>query len=548
MKNKNNDYEDFFFGDDDWDYDLDWDFGELNDHKKRDKFKWVATAISLFFITVLLIGLCLQVFGNGKVKPSEWFVKEQKQTEQTTDENNNVEQSAYKSALLSSVHTPSATAKDNAGIQLYASVEEYTDITRYERNYGGSSYSNVASYDGWFVTTTWSGIYLNYTSYYSENVASSTVHYCERSTSLNSPSSPSCGVDIVIPIAEFTAKHGGNALKVTSISVYMSNIVWTQYNDYVVGRTSNMQFSDKPNKLDVYFELVKTVVPLPADPVKDGYTFVGWYYDSAFTRPYDGSPIYEDTQLYAKFAINRYTVTFDSNGGSAVNNMTVDWNTAVTLPTTTRDKHAFKGWFLPNGTKYTNQPIKENTTLTAQWERNVFNVTFDTDGGSAVNNTEVNLNAVVTLPTTTRTGYTLKGWFLPNGTQYINQPVTTDISLTAQWEVIMCTVTFYVDGENYDELTVEYGTSLAKIIEQANALNLQVMSMKASSGAPIPSFANAVVSDDMEVQAEVMTGADKVKNTVNNNKRAILGGVLGGVALIAVAVVIVGGIKLKRRR
>lgn len=208
---------------------------------------------------------------------------------------------------------------------------------------------------------------------------------------------------------------------------------------------------EKPNKLDVYFELVKTVVPLPADPVKEGCTFVGWYYDSAFTRPYDGSHIYEDTQLYAKFAINRYTVTFDSNGGSAVNNMTVDWNTAVTLPTTTRDKHAFKGWFLPNGTKYTNQPIKENTTLTAQWERNVFNVTFDTDGGSAVNNTEVNLNAVVTLPTTTRTGYTLKGWFLPNGTQYTNQPVTTDISLTAQWEVIICTVTFYVDGEKYDE-------------------------------------------------------------------------------------------------
>lgn len=544
MKNKNNDYEDFFFDDDDWDYDLDWDFGELNDHKKRDKVKWVATAISLFFITVLLIGLCLQVFGNGKVKPSEWFVKEQKQTEQTKDEDKPVEQTA----LLSSVHTMSATVKDNDGIQLNASVEEYTDITRYERNYGGSSYSSVSSYDGWFVTTTWSGIYLNYTSYYSENVASSTVHYCERSTSLNNPASPSCVVDIVIPVAEFTAKHGGNALKVKSIRVSMSGIVWTQYNDYVVGRTSNMQFLDKPNKLDVYFELVKTVVPLPADPVKDGYTFVGWYYDSAFTRPYDGSPIYEDTQLYAKFEINRYTVTFDSNGGSAVNNVTVDWNTAVTLPTTTRDKYAFKGWFLPDGTQYTNQPIKENTTLTAQWERNVFNVTFDTDGGSAVNNTEVNLNATVTLPTTDRTGYTLKGWFLPDGTQYTNQPVTTDLSLTAQWEVIMCTVTFFVDGEKYDELTVKYGTALATITEQANAKNLQVMSMRASSGALITSFENAVVSDDMEVQAEVMTGADKVKNTVKNNKRAILGGVLGGVVLIALISIFAFGVKRKRRR
>lgn len=74
------------------------------------------------------------------------------------------------------------------------------------------------------------------------------------------------------------------------------------------------------------------------------------------------------------------------------------------------------------------------------------------------------------------------------------------------------------------------------------------MSVKASSGAPITSFANAVVSDDVDVQAEVMTGADKVKNTVNNNKQAIIGGVLGGVVLIAVISIFAFGVKHKRRR
>lgn len=79
MKNKNY-YDDF---DDDWDYDLDWDFGELDDHKKKDTVKGIITAISLFLVTVMLIGLCLQVFGQGNVKPSEWFAKDK--SEAATD-------------------------------------------------------------------------------------------------------------------------------------------------------------------------------------------------------------------------------------------------------------------------------------------------------------------------------------------------------------------------------------------------------------------------------------------------------------------------------
>lgn len=48
---------------------------ELQRHKKSDSVKWALTAIAFILVAVLLVGLCLQVFGNGKLKPSEWFKK-----------------------------------------------------------------------------------------------------------------------------------------------------------------------------------------------------------------------------------------------------------------------------------------------------------------------------------------------------------------------------------------------------------------------------------------------------------------------------------------
>ncbi len=54
---------------------------ELNRHKAKDKIKWVFTGISFLLVFVMLAGMCLQLFGTGKVKPSEWFKKPD--TEQT---------------------------------------------------------------------------------------------------------------------------------------------------------------------------------------------------------------------------------------------------------------------------------------------------------------------------------------------------------------------------------------------------------------------------------------------------------------------------------
>ncbi len=61
---------------------------ELQRHKKSDKIKWIATGVAFLLVALILVGVCLQIFGKGKVKPSEWFAKDKSQSEQTPDDDN----------------------------------------------------------------------------------------------------------------------------------------------------------------------------------------------------------------------------------------------------------------------------------------------------------------------------------------------------------------------------------------------------------------------------------------------------------------------------
>ncbi|HEX7055691.1 MAG TPA: InlB B-repeat-containing protein [Bacilli bacterium] len=85
----------------------------------------------------------------------------------------------------------------------------------------------------------------------------------------------------------------------------------------------------------------------PAAPTRAGYTFAGWYTDSELTLPFDfDTPITSDITLYAKWAINSYTVTFETQGGSAVPSMTADFSTTIAEPAApTRAGYTFAGWF-----------------------------------------------------------------------------------------------------------------------------------------------------------------------------------------------------------
>jgi len=555
---------------------------ELNMHKKSDKIKWALTGIAFLLVFAMLMGICLQLFGTGKQKPSEWFKKpETEQTTPTTPDNGG-ESDTLKAAALScavprsmAVATVASSNSVSAGCSLgyysteYANADHTFNVDSFREFYNldykfagvnvvGSSgrlLSNVCN--GWDGNKTkmvlkYPNPGFTWTCDYMCDYLCPLV-YTEYDYHIENVSGSNKTVALCIPYHKnrFENYVNDNRLDYAKDSSLISLTFGGHnpdyiYSDYAVFVMPWTEYSSRCNSSE--YPLVFTydkAVSLPANPVKEGYTFVGWYYDSNYTTAYDGQPIYSDTRLYAKFEINRYTVTFNSDGGSAVASQKVDWNTSATLSTPTRDGYAFKGWFLPNGTQYTSQAIKENTTLTAKWERNRFTVTFNSDGGSTVASQTINLNGTVDIVTPIKTGYKFVGWYMADGKKYENQPVTDDLTLTAHWEVMTFTVTFYVDGEVYETKTVEYGTSLIPV---ASELNLSVMTVySANPEFTAESLAKNGVTADLSVTAEEATGAEKVINTVKNNKWQIVGGVAGGVALIAVIAAICGSVKRKKR-
>ena len=95
-------------------------------------------------------------------------------------------------------------------------------------------------------------------------------------------------------------------------------------------------------------------------------------------------------------------------------------------------------------------------------------MTYDSNGGEAVSEETIEWNKTASAPTLERTGYIFHGWY--NGeTKYEGQAVTADMTLTAKWEVIKYTVTFYVDGEVYETMEVAYGTTFKKPWQRTNA-------------------------------------------------------------------------------
>ena len=102
-----------------------------------------------------------------------------------------------------------------------------------------------------------------------------------------------------------------------------------------------------------------TQITAPADPTREGYTFIGWDKAIPATMPA------EDLTVTAQWRINQYTIAFDTDGGSAIAPITQDYGTQITAPADpTREGYTFIGWdkAIP-----ATMPA-ENITITAQWK------------------------------------------------------------------------------------------------------------------------------------------------------------------------------------
>ncbi len=113
-------------------------------------------------------------------------------------------------------------------------------------------------------------------------------------------------------------------------------------------------------------------VAKPKNPTKDGYTFVEWLYNN---ETFDfNTAITENITLTARYkAVTKYTVTFDSNGGTSVSSQSVEEGKKATEPSKpTKADNEFVEWQL-NGTKYIfSSPVTEDITLVAKWKEKTY--------------------------------------------------------------------------------------------------------------------------------------------------------------------------------
>ena len=193
----------------------------------------------------------------------------------------------------------------------------------------------------------------------------------------------------------------------------------------------------------------------PADPTREGHSFLGWYQDPACTQRWDFDDwVTGDMTLYAGWRILNYTIYFDTAGGSAIGHITQDYNTAITAPADpTKTGYTFTGWSpaIP-----ATMPAKV-MTVTAQWRINQYTITFNTDGGSAIDPIMQNYGTTINAPADpTRTGYTFTGWdkAIP-----ATMPAE-NVTVTAQWRINSYTVSLDPNGGRVspDALSVTYLT------------------------------------------------------------------------------------------
>lgn len=178
-------------------------------------------------------------------------------------------------------------------------------------------------------------------------------------------------------------------------------------------------------------------VTKPANPTKTGYTFDKWCSDATLNNEYDfNTSVNSNMTLYAKWKVNQYNITLNTNGGTDGTALTgYTYGTGATLPADwVKNGYTFEGWY--DNEQLTGYPITEisatttgDKTFYAKWKANEYVVTLVTDGGAGGTNlTNYMYGAGAVLPTDwTKKGYEFEGWY--DNAQFSGDPII-EISAT----------------------------------------------------------------------------------------------------------------------
>lgn len=265
-------------------------------------------------------------------------------------------------------------------------------------------------------------------------------------------------------------------------SVYGSIVtLYPQYREDTSVKVSFDSNGGSVNTSSISVEPGKTYGTLPT-PTRTGYTFTGWHLNTASGEKVESTTTVNTDSVHtlvASWEANKYTITFNANGGNVdVASKEVTYDAAIgELPVPTKAHATFKGWYTSTsgGSVYTASTVYKNDgdkTLYAQWNNTPQRkVSFLSNGGSTCDSIMVYYGETYgVLPKPTRAGYDFEGWHLiriDGPVIHDNDEVTTnsDHSLKAGWKAKNYTITFNANGGTVDAapMTVTFDAAIGTL-------------------------------------------------------------------------------------
>lgn len=231
----------------------------------------------------------------------------------------------------------------------------------------------------------------------------------------------------------------------TVVNVYYDRKLYTvtwKSGDSIKEKDTNVKYGAKPE--------YNGTTPAKTAEIDRTYQFAGW------NTKEDGSgstltgevTVEADMTLYAQFnhTMNRYSVTFEANGGSAVDAQTVEHGQKPEEPSDPeKNGYTFEGWYKEaeciNPWSFESDTVTGATTLYANWEAQRYAIWYYLNGGENDENAPASYTygvGIQTLPTPARTDYVFLGWYTDSTlnvrVESISGTQTGVVTLYAKWQ------------------------------------------------------------------------------------------------------------------
>ena len=253
-----------------------------------------------------------------------------------------------------------------------------------------------------------------------------------------------------------TAKGYGDAvITVTTVDGNYSDTCDVNVSEFIA---YTITYKDGDNSYTEDYEEGYSVT-WKSDITKKGYTLVGWKYkDKEYKLSDKFTMINEDITVTSIWNVNKYTITYEVNGGS-INNKTkeVTYDSKYgTLEIPSKKGYSFKGWYKDNGfidivDEDTIVSDDKDHTLYAKWEINSYKLTIN--DGINTNEYTLKYNDEKEIVIPERKGYSFVKWNITGTDSTINNNIfkmgTEDSTLVAEWKLVIPEIKNYKIKDKY---------------------------------------------------------------------------------------------------